>query len=124
MRAAGILKLTGSEQVTPAAFAKAFPDQSGWVPRLLKKAEGNSGNSVRGSLKDFLEYAGLGKLPPEYATMYLCIWGSSLLPSSTAAVFKKHRRPLQDAAKAYLKRWKMWPHPLTLLADSSLLEAE
>ena len=118
MRSGGARRLRGADQVSPAAFATAFPDQSDWVARLLKCAD-RQGAQVRHSLADFLEWCGLGGQPPEYATMHMCIWGSSQLPPTLPALWEGHERSLTRWIRDYRQEHCMWPHPLTVVEQWS-----
>lgn len=109
----GITSLGGAHLVTPSGFASAVPDQSDWVPRALKLAD-RRGQSCRGSLATFLRFCGLGRQPPEYCTMYLCIWGTSQLPGDVVQWLQENRVALRDAISRYREQHHMWPHPLTL----------
>lgn len=109
----GISTLTGADQVAPLGFSQAVPDQSDWVPRMLKLAD-RQGSPCRSSLAAFLRFCSLGRQPPEYCTMYLCIWGTSQLPEDVVQWLQQNRVALRDACHQYHKQHGMWPHPLTL----------
>jgi hypothetical protein len=124
LRHAGVAALKGAGLVCTTTFAAAVPDQCEWVERLLKKSdrerassEQPSGPAVqcRSSLAAFLKYANLGQQPPEYSTMYLCIWGSSNLPEHLFREFEERQDEARAKVLQYREQHGMWPHPLTLL---------
>ena len=112
LRSRGLGRLTGAEAVTPSNFAAAFPDQSDWVPRLLKAAD-RAGVVVRHSLQDLLTFCKLEGEPPEYATMHMCIWGTPLLPEGTEGLFEQQPLKIRRWIQAYCREQGMWPHPIT-----------
>jgi hypothetical protein len=96
MRHAGIRCLRISADCTVSDFAKPFPDQCKWI---LKLAGGRRSLPVR-ALFQQLHYTG----PPEYFSMYTCLWGSDGL-----------RKELQKLGPAWLAehRPKLIKEPLS-----------
>jgi hypothetical protein len=78
-----------------AHFAKVFPDQQRWI---LRFAGGRQSLSVK-ALFQKLKYAG----PPEYFSMFTCLWGSEALRKEVQMLgkewFAQHHAQLVQAVK-------------------------
>jgi hypothetical protein len=116
MRNAGWSKLLQAKKTTPLAFAKAFPDEDEWMPRLLTHFD-NEGEPARATLQQFMNAVGLKDAPPEFLTMFCCIFGSPSLPDSGATTFEGHKAEIKTFVANYISVHKMWPHPLTVLEN-------
>ena len=121
LRSQGRKALLQAGSVTATAFIKAVPDQCDWVERLLKCAD-REGCSCRTSFQDFLKYAGLRSVPPEYCTMHLCIWGSGLFPANVVEFFRRDPKALRMKVLQYKLVHGKWPHPLTLLETDAVVQ--
>ena len=114
LRSRGVRALNGTEAVSTSSFNQAVPDQCDWVARLCSHAD-RAGASSRHTFKDFLDYVGLSNEPPEYCSMHLCIWGSTLLPEDTVQQLSKETSMARMLVLQYKLQHGMWPHPLTFL---------
>jgi hypothetical protein len=95
MRRAGIRCLRLATECAVAHFAKVFPDQQRWI---LRFAGGRQSLSVK-ALFQKLKYAG----PPEYFSMFTCLWGSEALRKEVQMLgkewFAQHHAQLVQAVK-------------------------
>ena len=114
LRSRGVTALGGTAAVSTSSFNQAVPDQCDWVARLCSHAD-RAGARSRQTFKDFLDYAGLTSEPPEYCSMHLCIWGSSLLPEDTVQLLREDVSMNRMLVLQYKLQHGMWPHPLTFL---------
>lgn len=108
MRAAGIKQLTGTD-VPMKLMLQAFPDQNQYVqsflPRIGKKS----------SVDEFQQEFHLQSCPPEFVTMMLCLFSTSMLPINCAELFEEHGAKLRRIVVDYQGQHGQWPHPLVAL---------
>ena len=116
MRNVGSSKLLQASKTTPLTFGKAFPDEDEWMPRLLSHFD-NEGQSARATLQQFMNAVGLKNAPPEFLTMFCCIFGSPSLPDNGATTFDSRRAEIKQFVANHISAHKMWPHPLTVLEN-------
>jgi hypothetical protein len=134
MRACGIKRLSGVQDVSLAEFATGFPDQRGWLDRISDHhrnqhynslRQGSRGPGVKGSKGppsySALTVPGLFELtgfsgPAEQASMNFCLLSDGSLDPYPAAHFREHKLALVRQAEAYRKKHSMWPHLAVLLA--------
>jgi len=108
-----LLALPCCQGVTAVGETAAVPDQCDWVGPLCSHADRARARSHQ-TFKDFLDYAGLSSEPPEYGSIHLCIWGSSLLPEDTIQQLSEDHAKACMLVLQYKLQHGMWPHPLTV----------